>query len=99
MNEAKEVLIKFGIDYIDILDEPLIGLMNKKGVKDLTNTEKLVVGLLLIGVRKAKVVVEIRKENKIHEENLMALIEKSAKAASNSKKNKKQTTVKVARNS
>jgi len=48
MNEAKEVLIKFGIDYIDILDEPLIGLMNKKGVKDLINTEKLVVGLLLI---------------------------------------------------
>jgi hypothetical protein len=29
----------------------------------------------------------------------MALIKKSAKAASNSKKNKKQTTVKVARNS
>lgn len=57
----------------------LIEFMRRTKIKNLSNGQKLMIGLLLIAVKKAKVIVDIRKENKIHEENLMALIKKVLK--------------------
>jgi hypothetical protein len=73
-NEKNTEKIKFDDEDIDMIREPLVAMMQEKGIRGLTNGEKLVVGLLMIGVKKAKIIVEIRKENKILENNLMDLI-------------------------
>ncbi len=61
----------------------VISIYRGNKIRYLTNGEKLVVGLLLIGVKKAKIIVDIRKENEILEKKLIALIKKRAKATSN----------------
>ena len=73
-NEKNTERIKFDNEDIDMIREPLVAMMQEKGIRGLTNGEKLVVGLLMIGVKKAKIVVEIKKENKILENNILDLI-------------------------
>jgi hypothetical protein len=81
----KQEPIKFNDDDIDSMRCSVISIYRGNKIRYLTNGEKLVVGLLLIGVKKAKIIVDIRKENEILEKKLIALIKKRAKATSNSK--------------
>jgi hypothetical protein len=90
-NEKNTEKIKFDDEDIDMIREPLVAMMQEKGIRGLTNGEKLVVGLLMIGVKKAKIVVEIRKENKILENNLMDLIRSQAPKQSGPKEEPKET--------
>jgi hypothetical protein len=56
--------IKFSNDDIDMIRGPLIDMLRGREINNLTIGKKLVIGLLLIAVKKAKVIVDIRKEKK-----------------------------------
>jgi len=90
-NEKNTERIKFDNEDIDMIREPLVAMMQEKGIRGLTNGEKLVVGLLMIGVKKAKIVVEIKKENKILENNLMDLIRSQGPKKAPAKKTEPET--------
>lgn len=94
-NEKNTEKIKFDDEDINMIREPIVAMMQEKGIRGLTNGEKLVVGLLMIGVKKAKVIVEIRKENKILENKLMDLIRSQAPKQSGPKEEPKETEEKI----
>lgn len=91
-NEKNTERIKFDNEDIDMIREPLVAMMQEKGIRGLTNGEKLMVGLLMIGVKKAKVIVEIKKENKILENNLLDLIRSQAPKQATVKKDEADKT-------
>ena len=73
-NDKNTERIKFDNEDIEMLRKPLVAMMQEKGIRGLTNGEQLLVALLLIASKKAKLVVEIRRENKILESKLLSKI-------------------------
>lgn len=70
--------LKFDNEDIEMIRKPLVAMMQEKGIRGLTNGEQLLVAFLMIGVKKAKVIMEVRKENKIMENKwLEAIYEKN----------------------
>lgn len=77
-NEKNTERLKFDSEDIEMIRKPLVAMMQEKGIRGLTNGEQLLVAFLMIGVKKAKVIIEVRKENKIMENKWLDAIRGSA---------------------
>lgn len=67
--------LKIDSEDIEMLRKPLVAMMQEKGIRGLTNGEQLLVACLMIGVKKVKVVLEVKKEVKIVEKKLFQRID------------------------
>lgn len=76
-NEKHAERLKLDSEDIEMIRKPLVAMMQEKGIRGLTNGEQLLVAFLMIGVKKAKVIMEVKKENKIMENKWLEAIRAS----------------------
>lgn len=76
-NERSLEALKLNKEEIEMLRKPLVAIMNEKGIRGLTNGEKLLMACGLIVMSKVKIFIEIKKQNRVLVEDIRDMIRAS----------------------